>query len=320
MNDTVSVIIRTMPGRENYLNTCLFSLSCQVYRPIEVIVVSQTRNENRSIIFDQLYEMYHYNFQKLTLIEYHDKEDARSKSLNLGLNKSLGRYIGFLDDDDVLYFNHYHELVNVLIKNNNAWAYSDIVVARFDKKYDKEYLISRSLPFKRKRYSFIDHLRDNYIPINAFIIDRQRISEPLYFNEAFNKLEDYEFLLRLAIKYKPLYLSKVTCEYRIRMDGSNTVEDGTTDPVLLEIKNKSWEKAKLLLDRYKRELIGWWFEELLDDGALKRFPSGIIERFPLLRRYLILINRGINEIKHNGWKMFFNKVKGFLIMRGGMHR
>lgn len=48
-NDFISVIIRTMPGREKFLDKCLFILSGQVYEYIEPIVVVQKLNEKDSL-------------------------------------------------------------------------------------------------------------------------------------------------------------------------------------------------------------------------------------------------------------------------------
>jgi hypothetical protein len=58
------------------------------------------------------------------------------------------------------------------------------------------------------------------------VIDRARIGDfDLQFDESFTLLEDYEFLLRLCAAHEPDFtrLETPVCEYRIRLDGSNSI-------------------------------------------------------------------------------------------------
>jgi ferritin-like metal-binding protein YciE len=42
-------------------------------------------------------------------------------------------------------------------------------------------------------------------------------------DESLDRLEDYEFLLRLSANYVFRHVKKVTCEYRFYTDGSNSI-------------------------------------------------------------------------------------------------
>jgi hypothetical protein len=74
--------------------------------------------------------------------------------------------------------------------------------------------------------------------------------------------EDYEFLLRLALKHEPLYVPSFGAEYCIRSDGSNTVSDGTGDARAAAIKRRLWNIAQGVLEEKKMENVGWWVREV----------------------------------------------------------
>lgn len=262
MNQTVSIIIRTLPGREHFLDKCLFILSGQNYQDIEPIVVAQYHSSEQEIEqISAIIEKWKYFFPLIKLIHYPSQTDTRSHSLNLGIQAATGRYLAFLDDDDKLYPQHYENLVSLLQSTNFSWAYSQIVRADFN---EDGQLISRSFPYHRECYLFTEHLRGNFIPIHAPLIDLERIPAfNCFFNENLTKLEDYDFWLRLAYKYQPIYSNIISGEYCIRGDGSNTVisESKLTKQEFLK-KQHDWQQATLEVNELKIKQFGWWITEL----------------------------------------------------------
>lgn len=260
MDDLLTVVIRTMPGREKFLDKCLFILSGQVHRNLEVLVVSQKLSDAASIAATEATIVrWGSRFSSLRLLSHVSATDARARSLNIGKRNAKGRYLAFLDDDDKVYPNHYNKLIESLQKTDYTWAYADIIRALYNE-YGQ--LISRSSPFRRTGYSYLDHLRSNYIPIHSFVIDLQRATGVGEVDEGMNRNEDYEFILRLAFKHEPLYVPGFGAEYCIRNDGSNTVSDGTGDAKASALKRRLWNSAQDILDEKKIENLGWWVREL----------------------------------------------------------
>lgn len=261
MNQTVSVIIRTMVGREKFLDKCLFILSGQSHTDIEPIVVAQLKQNDENLeSLKNIVAKWKKYFPKIQFIYHVAKHDARAHSLNMGKDVASGRYIAFLDDDDKVYPAHYKKLITALQNSQFAWAYSDIVRADFNA--DNQ-LISRTFPFERPHYSFAHHLIGNYIPIHAFVIDTERATDLEKVNEQLSKLEDYDFLLRLAFKHQPLYLKGATAEYCIRSDGSNTVlSNSKLNNIEQAKKQQEWDNAEKEVDKLKLLQFGWWVEEI----------------------------------------------------------
>lgn len=88
----ISVVIATM-GNMKYLNRSLTSVKNQTYKDIEVIIVDG-KNDNK--VYDLLKS---FNFPRIIYIglnEDHGVMFAR----NVGCEKSNGKYIAMLDDDD----------------------------------------------------------------------------------------------------------------------------------------------------------------------------------------------------------------------------
>ncbi|MGI4855369.1 MAG: glycosyltransferase family 2 protein [Janthinobacterium lividum] len=259
MTECISVVIRTMPGREAHLEKCLFILQGQTYPAIEVVVVAQRLHRNDSIAgIAKIIERERHAFHAALLFEHVSAEDARSKSLNIGKRQSNGRYLAFLDDDDKVYPEHYEKLITSLNESDKAWAYADTVRALHNKWGQ---LIERSRPWQRDGYRYLDHLRGNFIPIHSFIIDRARVSNLGEVNETLAMNEDYEFLLRLALGHEPLYVPFPGAEYCIRNDGSNTVMDGTASVAQAVRKQRLWTNALVELEALKVANIGWWVRE-----------------------------------------------------------
>ena len=92
---------------------------------------------------------------------------------------------------------------------------------------DVNYIDSKTLFITQYR-SRADLFIDNFIPFHSYVLDRDRIPPHLLeFDETLDRLEDYEFLVKLAVSVPFDFKNQghPVCEYRIRDDGSNTVVD-----------------------------------------------------------------------------------------------
>lgn len=260
MSNVISVVVRTMPGREKFLDKCLFVLSGQTYSHIEIVVVAQLLESSVDIgPLKKVVSRWTNRFTGTQFLTHVSASDARSRSLNLGKHAANGRYNAFLDDDDKIYPHHYSKLIESLQKSNYAWSYSDTIRALYN---EHGQLIDRSSPFKRDAYSFLDHLRGNFIPIHSFVIDMERVTDVGDVDETMDKNEDYEFLLRLAFKHEPIYVPGFGAEYCIRSDGTNTVCDGTQNTQSARQKFRLWVAANHALNARKLDNFGWWVSEV----------------------------------------------------------
>ena len=301
-NNIVSIIIRTAnQSRLLLLEKSVESVIANDYRPIEIVIVAQLEQLKFIDSLQNICRKFSSEQIQVKLIFNHTSKDERAKNLNIGINNAKGRYIGFLDDDDIFYSNHISMLVNILKSDQTfAWVFSDVKLALVSMNQNNINYISCDYRFSQYAFSLESLFKNNFILIHSYLIDTNRVdSKYLLFDESFTVGEDYSFILRLAKYYHPYYLKIVTCEYRIFEDYSNS------NILMNEIqkypdknKIKEWSKALWRIEKLKKELMPEYSSEWIPLGFRKyifyKFPELKIllqYKMPRLRRFLISLLR-----------------------------
>jgi len=94
MNDLVSIIIPTK-DRPDSLIKAIDSIFSQTYEYFEIILISDGNSDKTNKLIDK----YFSNSEKIKII-YLKSSVGAAEARNIGINKSQGDYIAFLDDDD----------------------------------------------------------------------------------------------------------------------------------------------------------------------------------------------------------------------------
>lgn len=234
----VSIIVRTVE-RPYYLRECLTSILVQDYSNLEVIVINDGGPTVRDLVRD-LHLPFPYQ-----VIEFKENR-GRSESANYGLDHANGQYIGFIDDDDIFYAFHVSTLVRTMMQSKAKVAYSDALLAKqvrcpFNEKLYSTIELTLALS---ESFDFQNLLEANYIPILCALFDRCCIEDGTRFDTCMDVLEDWDFWIRLAQKHDFLHVREITCEYRHRVDGSNTV--GQLEHIWQWSRNRIKEKHGML--------------------------------------------------------------------------
>jgi glycosyltransferase involved in cell wall biosynthesis len=202
------------------LEEALFSLAIQFWQDHETVIVIQNgtneiKREITEIINRQPWkESPRY---QILMIDIPEGIDGRSTLLNRGIERSTGRFLAFLDDDDLIYQHGYTTLIKQLEEGGCAIALGGCRMAKTQYLSNHWYIRTKDTPFAWGR-TRLDLLKDNFVPIHSYVIDRFRVDlADLYFDDELPPLEDYEFLLRMCARYE-IDFSKLdvpVCEYRI---------------------------------------------------------------------------------------------------------
>lgn len=124
MKDLISVILPVY-NVEPYIRSCLDSLSKQLYKNFEVLMVNDGSTDNSGVICQQ-YADSDKRFR------YFEKENGGlSDARNFGIKESKGEYITFVDSDDWITEEYLLFLIETLEKEQ-----SDIVVSGYSQ-YDE---------------------------------------------------------------------------------------------------------------------------------------------------------------------------------------
>lgn len=204
----VSILIRTC-GRPHILREALESVRNQKYKNIEVIVVEDGENAAQQMISDEFSDLN-------TKYTFTGKKRGRCVVGNLALSMATGKYLNFLDDDDILFPDHVEKLVSILEKSDNLAAYAVAYesVIKYDRKREKYHEYKRWIrynqPFNRVFLTY-----NNYIPIQCIMFAKKLYKELGGFDEKLEYLEDWDLWVRYSTKTDYEFVDEITSLYHV---------------------------------------------------------------------------------------------------------
>lgn len=113
MTEELISIIIPVYGVEDYLGECVDSVLAQSYPKLEILLIDDGSPDRCGEICDQYAEAH----SQIRVI--HQKNGGLSDARNAGLEKAAGRYISFIDSDDIVDSNYIMHLYEAL-KHNDA--------------------------------------------------------------------------------------------------------------------------------------------------------------------------------------------------------
>jgi len=229
-----SVVI-TSYNSSKYIKKTLISLLNQSFKNFEVVLVDDGSTDNTISIVKKFKQQKKLKIKIIELL--HKGSPARSR--NVGILNSKGKYICFLDADDLFLKNKLFELNKTIIFNNLDVYYHNVIL-----KHKKSNLICKNI---NKKNPFKDLIfNENKIVLSSSCVKKSfLIKKKIRFNE--NKklisVEDYDFWLQIASFEGSFFLiNKILGIYNLNEASIS--------------KNRSFHflSTMYLLDRYKKYL------------------------------------------------------------------
>ena len=119
MEEVISVIVPVYNGAR-YIQKCVESIRKNTYQNLEIIIVNDGSKDNSLELLNEL-------ARRDERIQVYSKENGGIASAReFGLQKATGKYLCFVDQDDIVYSNAYETL-----KNNMEHFNSDLCIASF---------------------------------------------------------------------------------------------------------------------------------------------------------------------------------------------
>jgi glycosyltransferase involved in cell wall biosynthesis len=255
----VSVVIPFYSG-VNWLKEAIDSVLDQTYKNIEILVINDGSPES----LDEVKNKYN------SVVKIINKENGGPASArNLGIEKSTGKYIAFLDSDDIWLPEKLTRQISEMEKKGYVWSHHSYEM--FWDNNNKTKVIDTSV------YSgdiYTDCFISLKIQTSCVVVLRKMIIDSNIFfpiNKRYG--QDASFYKQIARKYPIGYIEGIHSRFRIR--GSN-----------------AGFRAKVQID----ERASTWLEIREDNDILERIPFPIIGAYKLSNissKLLKVINRKI---------------------------
>ncbi len=202
---SVSVIIPTY-NRADLIEQAIDSLLSQTRVPDEIIVVDDGSTDNTPEVLAR------YG-SSIRVISQSNAE--RSAARNVGMQAATGDLIALLDSDDTLMPQSIERRAWILETEPDVdVVYSNVEMV--DKEGRALGLFTQVLPGTRPSgAAFFEFARHNLMPIHAFMFRRRCLGEVGLFDAAVPGMEDYDFWLRMAARFRFAYLDQPLACYRI---------------------------------------------------------------------------------------------------------
>ncbi|AOW19509.1 glycosyltransferase family 2 protein [Urechidicola croceus] len=202
----VSVIIPTY-NRPYYLKETIESVVNQTYDNIEIIVIDDGSKNNYAEKICNEFKICRYFFKQ---------NGGVSSSRNLGVLKSKGEFIAFLDDDDLWKSKKLSKQIAIL----NSQPKIDLVHSSAEIINENGQLTGKVIGASQNKI----HLRSGYVFWNALgtwlvksptpLIRKSVFKKDMMFDESIYAGEDTDFYQRLFYRHKINYINEPLAYYR----------------------------------------------------------------------------------------------------------
>lgn len=249
INTKLVSIIVTCYNHEKYIGECIQSLLSQKYENIEVLITDDCSKDESCQIIENFREKMENRFTKVVLIKNAHNIGA-VKSINHMINLSKGNYIKLLDGDDMLFPNAITDLVSFLSQNiSYGLVYSNYVMCDICDRFNTERLskkkifVSPSVPDNITQALF-----ENDFIVTPTVLIRKRVYDEVGLHDENLSIADWEFWIRVSLRFPIGHLNCTTAAYRIVPDSMSRF---TMDNAGRERLMRMMENEFKILDKYK---------------------------------------------------------------------
>ncbi|MDX9702308.1 MAG: glycosyltransferase [Candidatus Auribacterota bacterium] len=226
----VSIIIPTY-NRPKFIGRALESVSKQTFTDFEAIIINDAGADVRHIVdrFDD---------PRFVYITTGSRTGPGVR--NAGVLVSKGKYIAYLDDDDLYYPHHLQTVVDAIEKHSADFVYSGCVTV-----YENDDCTEvRKTPRIYSPYHRSLIRRHSFMPTCSILHHRKLFEQAGYFDESISFGEDWDMWFRFSGYTTFIHIDEYTCEYHKRLN------KGTNINSLQETRKNNMSLGKTRLKKY----------------------------------------------------------------------
>ncbi|MDD8048052.1 MAG: glycosyltransferase family 2 protein [Thomasclavelia sp.] len=234
-NPLISIIIPVY-NDEKYLKNTIVSITNQTYANIEIIVIDDGSIDNSLQLLRELAN----KDQRIKII--HQENKGVSAARNIGIKESQGKYIMFVDGDDILDKKIVSLLFQTLIESNADIAMCDILHIFNTDEFQFEYTGHREI---YTGFEFTENMwyQNKFIPSVCAKIYKKNLFNNCLFDES-TIYEDVDILYRVFKQInKAVYLDDKLYGYVHHEKSITTNKFSTKDTQILNVCKKLYNFA-----------------------------------------------------------------------------
>ena len=191
LNPKVSIIISVL-NSEAVLERCIISVLNQTYKNIELIIIDGKSSDNTIMIINKYSEKINYWIS--------EKDSGIYNAWNKAIPKSNGDWLCFIGSDDILLKETISSYVNILNPETN------FICSRVRMVNENQ----EEIGIIGKKWNYNNFCNGLGIVHCGALHHKDLFSYGKYFDDSYKIAGDFEFLVRVGNKVRPLFLNSVT--------------------------------------------------------------------------------------------------------------
>jgi GT2 family glycosyltransferase len=296
----VSIILPTK-NRNKQLKYAIESIVNQTYQNWELMLIDD--GDSAGSIFNE------YRNDNRIFYTKNDESQGVCGARNIGLMKSSGKFIAYLDDDNVWRPRYLELMLERMIDAGADCGYAVLKCINQDESLDSEKVF-----FRYQKFDYEMLRESNYIDLNVFIHTRKIYEKEGGFDVKLKRMVDWDLILRYVKGRRVEFLEYVACEYDNSSSAAriSNLENYSYLNVIREKNWLDWHCLELNLQNRNPELISiiicvYGQIELTEQCLLSLYTHPAGEEFEV-----VLVDNGSDPITKNRlleWSRKYSNLK-----------
>lgn len=297
-------IITPVLDREKYISLCIKSILNQTYKNFEYIIIDDCSTDNTSKIINEYSQL-----DKRIIVIKNSNNLGASKSYNLGVEISKGKYLMRLDSDDIAYPDRIEKQVNYLNKNKKIFAIG--TGAELIDENGKKFRIKRfpkDFNDIKKIFNYTNGLFNSSVMMNLELINYEK--KDIYLNPLIYPADDFYMWKKIISNNLVIEnIDDILHKHRVHPGSEslkNSIEQGYK--TLLSVKIFSSNSNKLDIKNYihgKEVLFDKLPKDLRPSPLEITFFSNSYQNYKNIRENFRYIFIAFSQIKLNSKDFYF---------------
>ena len=256
----ISIIIPSY-NTAHYLCEAVDSVLMSTFKDFEVIIIDDGSTDNTKDVVRK--------YDNIPAVRYiYQSNKGLAGARNAGISVALGKYLVFLDSDDVVLPEKLMLQFDFLEQNNDV----DVVYSLSECFVENDLNERIKINFPIFEGDVLSHLLNgNFMHVNSIMVRKEKVVAVECFNSNYRELEDWDLWLRMSVggsKFK--CISRVLSLVRVRRDSMTANQDKMNKSMFKVLSNfKAFLEPSTYWGKYKV----YYYKSLLQFAVLSNSPN-----------------------------------------------